>query len=266
MAEALAGKVAVVTGAGHSVGAAVARRFVEAGARVMLVDRDDAALADLAAELGEDAGIAGHSCCATEDRLAVNNLIAATIDAHDRLDIVVDTDRQVVYGDALEVSGPELTSAIELNVRGPLLLAQAAAKRMLQQEVAEGESRGSIVFVSSVLGARTVPGLLPYSVACAALDQLTRSLAIGLAPERIRVNAVAIGAVMTDALRTALRERPELREPLIATTPLGRIGDPAEAAEAALFLASVRSSFVTGQVLGVDGGRTALDPLTTPAG
>lgn len=266
MAQSVQGKVAIITGAAHGVGAAVARRFIEAGARVMLVDRDDEALASVVGELGAEAKMAGHSCCAMEDRLAVNNLIAATIDAHDRIDIVVDTDRVVTYGEALDMTGAEFAAAVDVNLRGPFLLAQAAAKRMIQQEAEEGAARGAIVFVSSVLGQRTVPGLLPYSVACAALDQLTRALAIGLAPHRIRVNGIAIGAVMTDALRDMLRDKPEMREPLLKTTPLGRIGDSDEAAEAALFLATGAASFVTGQVLAVDGGRSVLDPLATPAG
>lgn len=266
MAGELEGKVAVITGAGHGVGAAVARRFVEAGAKVMLVDRDDDVLSALASDLGEEALVAGHSCCAMEDRLAVNNLIAATIDAHDRLDIVVDTDRQIFLGHALEMTGEEIGHAIDVNVRGPLLLAQAAARRMIQQETPEGQPRGSIVFVSSVLGQRTVSGFLPYSVACAALDQLTRALAVGLAEHQIRVNAVSIGAVMTDALKNLMRQNPEMREPLLATTPLGRIGDPDEAAEAALFFAARSASFVTGQILAVDGGRMILDPLATPVG
>ena len=95
------------------------------------------------------------------------------------------------------------------------------------------------------------------------LDQLTRSAAVCLAPQGIRVNAVALGAVMTANLRQALREREELRDEIAAVTPLGRIGEPEEAAEAALFLASPAAGFITGQIVAVDGGRLVLDPLAS---
>jgi 7-alpha-hydroxysteroid dehydrogenase len=102
-------------------------------------------------------------------------------------------------------------------------------------------------------------------VSCAALDQMTRSLAVALAKDGVRVNAVALGGVMTAHLKEALKDREELRAELAAVTPLGRIGEAEEAAEAVMFLASDAASFITGQILGVDGGRMNLDPMDRPA-
>ena len=145
-----------------------------------------------------------------------------------------------------------------------LLRIDPDSRLMVGIDLAEQAFRGALVNISSIAAQRTVPELLAYSVSCAALDQLTRSFAAALAPQAIRVNAVALGAVMTRRLREALSERGELRDEMVSVTPLGRIGEAEEAAEAALFLASPAASFVTGQVLAVDGGRLVLDPLASP--
>ncbi|MEM1345639.1 MAG: SDR family oxidoreductase, partial [Pseudomonadota bacterium] len=150
------------------------------------------------------------------------------------------------------------------NVRNVFTLAQATARRMIAQSEDDPDFRGAIVTVTSIAARRTVPELFAHSVSCAALDQLTRSMAACLAEHRIRVNGVAIGSVMTQTLREALKERSDLREEMVRVTPLGRIGEAEEAAEAAVYLASDKASFVTGQIMAVDGGRTVLDPLASP--
>ena len=134
---------------------------------------------------------------------------------------------------------------------------------MISQAEARGEERsnGAIVHVSSLAGQLASPEVAAYSISCAALDQLTRTLAVTLAPHGVRVNGVAPGGVMTDALKGSIADAPSLRPALIGRTPLGRIGEANEAADAALFLASDKASFITGEILVVDGGRSALDPL-----
>jgi 7-alpha-hydroxysteroid dehydrogenase len=147
-----------------------------------------------------------------------------------------------------------------------LRLSQLVAKRMIKQaDGAEEGCAGSIINLSSIAARRTHPDLMAYSVSSAALDQLTRSLAVALAPDRIRVNALAIGSVMSSSLRSTLRENSDFRQDIEDHTPLSRIAAPTELADAAQFLASDAAGFMTGQILTLDGGRTLLDPVAAPA-
>ena len=263
----ITGQTAIVTGAANGVGLAIAARFAEAGARVVLMDLDEEHLTDATAKLTNDGLDAIAVAGDVRERLTIANLISATIDAFDRIDILVNASRQVSYGDPLEMAPDELTELFDQNVGANLRLTQAVVKRLLKQrEDAEDTTpAGAIVNVSSIAAARTRPELAGYSISCAALDQLTKSMAVSLARHRIRVNAVAIGSVMSASLRGAFQENEALRDQMVAATPIGRIGQPDEAAEAALFLASERANFVTGQILAVDGGRTLLDPMEMPA-
>jgi len=268
MANELRGKSAIVTGAAEGIGLAVARRFVEAGVVVMMADVDEDKLEAEVAALGE-AGYAGKASGFHGDlrqKLTMTNLIAATLDAHDGIDILVNAARYIVTSDPLNPDADHFEDSMAQNVTANLRLSQIAARRMI--EIAATEERPAdraILNVSSVYARRTLPELLAYSVSCAALEQLTRSLAVALASHRIRVNAIAVGGVLGRALGEALREGENLHEALTAVIPLGRLGEAHEAAEAALFLASPSASFVTGHILDVDGGRLLRDALETPA-
>ncbi len=265
MSGLLEGRTAIITGAGGGVGLAVARRFAEEGATILVTDRDEDAL-EAEADAMAGAGAEVHRwCCDLREKLGISNLIASAADRLSRIDILVNASMAPVQGDAMDVDLETFDSAWAGNVRSVFLLSQACARRMIETREADANAPiGAIVNVSSIAGQRTTSQLFPYSVACAALDQLTRSMAVSLAPKGVRVNGVALGAVMTRAMVAALRETEGLRAAMIRATPLGRIGEADEAAEAALYLASPRASFITGQILAVDGGRLALDPLATP--
>jgi len=148
-----------------------------------------------------------------------------------------------------------------------LRLAQAVAKRMIGQSKnrENDEIIGSIVNLSSIAATRTMPELMAYSVSSAALDQLTRSLAVAFASHGIRVNGIAMGSLMSASLRESLKDNEDLHEIIEAATPLGHIGEANEAADAAVFLASSKANFITGQILTVDGGRSLVDTVTIPA-
>ena len=265
MAGLLEGRSAIVTGAGGGVGLAIARRFAEEGATLLLTDRDEDALDAEADALLESGAKVHRWCCNLREKLGIANLIASATDRLERIDILVNANLTPVRGDAMAVDVETFDSAWAANVRSVFLLSQAAARRMIEARAGAADAPGAaIVNISSIAAQRTTPQLFPYSVACAALEQLTRSMAVSLAPSGVRVNAVALGAVMTRAMVVALRETEGLREALVRATPMGRIGEADEAAEAALYLASPRASFITGQILAVDGGRMALDPLATP--
>ncbi len=267
MAHRLDGRVAIVTGAGGGVGRAISKRLVEAGCHVMLADTDEGQLAATLDAVGSDGpGKVEHFHCDVCQRLDTNNLLAATMSAFDRLDILINAARRVDRVDFFDLTEQDIDQAMETNLKSSLLISQAAARKMIALAKDRDEPcQGAIVNISSIAAKRTLPELLPFSVSCAALDQLTRSMAVALAPEGVRVNGVAVGGIMTRSIREALKEVDDLRAEVTAATPLDRIGEPAEAAEVALYLASDAASFVTGQIVAVDGGRSLLDPLAKPA-
>ncbi|MEM9524637.1 MAG: SDR family oxidoreductase [Pseudomonadota bacterium] len=264
MSFSIAGKTAIVTGAANGIGLAIARHFVEEGANVMFVDMDDAALT---AQIGDKVGEIGPIRMFNGDlrqKLTIANLLSATIDAFERIDILVNAARQVMPGDAMNPDDKAIETALQQNVLAGLRLSQMIAKRMIKQASEAGDDSGqagSIINLSSITPRRTHPDLLAFSVSAAALDQATRSLALALAPRRVRVNAVAFGSVMSASLKRSLKEDEGLRESVLSVTPMGRIAKSSELAAAVQFLASEASAFVTGQILTVDGGRTLLDPV-----
>lgn len=261
----LGAKTAIITSAAQDVGVALARRFHDAGARVMLADADEKALAGAEAALKVEDGRLARFHYVAQDRLSIANLLAATIDRFDRIDILVNGAQTIMApGAFLELDTAQFDAAFGDNVRAIFQLSQSVAKRMIQQAGSGERMAGTIVNMTSIASSRTVPELLTLSVSSAALDQLTRSMAASLAPHGIRVNAIALGGVMTDRLRTAFREDEGLRGDMIRVTPLGRLADLEEVAEAALFVASDHASYITGQIIAVDGGRTLLDPLASP--
>ena len=269
MTFSVSGKTAIVTGAASGIGLAIARHLVDKGANVMFADVDEARLD---AEVGEEARAEGPIRMFSGDlteKLTISNLLSATIDAFDRVDILINANRKMVVSEVLNPDSDAVEELWRQNVLSALRISQITAKRMIQHAqrdgVESGAMLGSIINLSSIAAQATRPELLAYSMAAAAMDQMTRSLAVALAPKGIRVNAVAFGSVMSASLQASLKENPGFRDEIAAATPLGRIAAPAELAEAVQFLASDAAGFVTGQILTVDGGRGLLDVVTAPA-
>jgi 7-alpha-hydroxysteroid dehydrogenase len=267
MSFSIAGKTAVVTGAANGVGLAIARHFADRGANVMFADMDEGRLKH---ELGDvlEAANMRYFACDLREKLSVANLLSATIDAFDRVDILVNASRQMVSSDPLDADDQTLDLLLRHNLVTSYRLSQHFARRMIQQAERDGDEEapaGSIINLSSIAARRTQPELLAYSVSVAAVDQLTRALAVALAPHRIRVNGVAFGSVMSASLQGALKEHEEYRKEIIGHTPLARIAAAGELAEVVQFLASDGAGFMTGQILTVDGGRTLVDPVDAPA-
>ncbi len=268
MSFSIAGKTAIVTGAANGVGLAIARHFVNQGAQVMFADMDEARLEAEVDAISTSDSHARYFAGDLRQKLTLANLLSATIDEFDRVDILVNASRQVIHSDALNPDDDAFATLMDQNVVTSLRLSQTVARRMIKQ--AEGSDQaerniGSIINLTSIASRRTHAGLMSFSIACAALDQMTRSMAVALAKHNIRVNAVAIGSVMSASLRDALKEDSDLRGRVADATPLGRIGEADEVAEAVQYLASDGAGFVTGQILTVDGGRTLIDPVVTPS-
>ena len=267
MSLSIAGKTAIVTGAAHGVGRAIARHFADKGANVMFADMDEEGLVRELGDVPEEGGNTRYFAGDLRQKLSVANLISATIDAFERVDILVNASRQVVRSDPLNPDDDAVETLIQQNFMTALRLSQVVAKRMIRQaeESGNGGPAGSIINLSSILASRAHPELMALSISNAALEQMTRSLAVALARDGIRVNAVAMGSVMSTSLQEHLKEHPDFRAVIEKGTPLGRIASASELAETVQFLASEGSGFITGQVLTVDGGRTLLDPVTAPA-
>jgi len=180
--------------------------------------------------------------------------------------VLVNASRQFLPTDALDSDDTSVETLWQENVMTAMQLTQQVAKRMIKQsEGKEDGSVGSIVNLSSTTSRHTRPELMAYSMAAAALEQMTRSMALTLAPHRIRVNAVAFGSVMSGSLKASCAENREWRDDIRNHTPLGRIASPSELADTIQYLAADSSSFLTGEVIVVDGGRSLLDAVDAPA-
>ncbi len=265
MSFSIAGKTAIVTGGANGVGLAIGRHFADAGANVMFADMDEKRLTE---ELGEQADDSNIRFFAGDlrEKLTIANLLSATIDAFDQVDILINGARQVIPSDPLDTEDDSVRTLLNQNLMPALRLSQLVAKRMIKQAGDENENpAGSIINLSSIAARRTHPDLMAYSVSTAALDQMTRSLAVALAPNRIRVNSIALGSVMSASLQSTLKENRDFRDDIEKHTPLARIAAPTELTETAQYLASDAAGFITGQILTIDGGRTLLDPVAAPA-
>lgn len=267
MTFSISGKTAIVTGAANGVGLAIARHFADVGANVMFADMDEDRLAKELGDNHED-GNTRFFVGDLRERLTIANLLSATLDAFDRVDILVNASRQVLPSDPLDMDDHSVSTMLDQNLMASFRLSQLIAKRMIKQagDNPDDEPAGSIVNLSSIAAERTHAKLLAYSISSAALNQMTRSMAVALAEHRIRVNALAIGSVMSASLKDRLKEAGgELRNDILNNTPLGRIAPASDVAEAAQFLASDSAAFVTGEVITLDGGRTLLDPVAHSA-
>ncbi|WP_299080991.1 SDR family oxidoreductase [uncultured Ruegeria sp.] len=265
MSFSITGKTAIVTGGANGIGLAIGRHFADAGANVMFADMDEKRLAEELGEQADDSNIR-YFAGDLREKLTIANLLSATLDAFDQVDILINGSRQVIPSDPLDTDDDSVRTLLNQNLMPALRLSQLVAKRMIKQSDEDDEGpAGSIINLSSIAARRTHPDLMAYSVSTAALDQMTRSLAVAFAPSRIRVNSIALGSVMSASLQSTLKENRDFRDDIEKHTPLARIAAPNELTETAQFLASDAAGFITGQILTIDGGRTLLDPVAAPA-
>lgn len=241
----LDGKVALVTGASRGIGRATALALATSGAKVMLSSRKQQDLEAVAAEIGDDQ--AGVFAANAGDTDAAAACVAATVERFGSVDILVNNAATNPYfGRAIDIDLPRYDKTWEVNVRGMLVWTQEAYKASMAQR------GGCVVNMASVGGMGVSAGIGIYNTTKAAVIHLTKNLAGELGPG-VRVNAVAPGLVKTDMARALW----EANEAAIArNTPLGRLGEPDDIANMVVFLASDAASWITGQVMVVDGGAT----------
>ena len=246
----LRGKVAIVTGSTRGIGRAIATRFAERGARVVISSRDAAACESVAGELraaGREA-IAISAHVGKKDQL--QNLVDRTIEAWGGIDVLVcNAAVNPYFGPLSGISDEAYDRILSSNVRSALWLSNLSFPSMAAR------GGGSAIFLSSVAGLSGTNVIGAYAVSKTALIGLARSLAIEWGPRQIRVNALAPGIVKTDFAK-ALWDDPKIAEPAIARTALRRLAEPDDVAGPALFLASRAAAYITGQTIVIDGGLT----------
>ncbi len=256
----LAGRVTVITGAAQGIGQACAERFALEGAPVVLLDVDDARGEALANRLGSQGAQALYRHCDVGDKAQVDAAVAAALDRFGRLDVLVNNAGIFRAADFLDIAEADFDAVLRVNLKGAFLMGQACARAMVRQGTG-----GAIVNMSSVNGVMAIPSIASYNASKGGVDQLTRVMSLALVDHGIRVNAVAPGTIATELARQAVLGSDEARARILSRTPMKRLGEPAEVADAVAYLASVAASYITGEILYVDGGRRTLN-YTVPIG
>ena len=249
----LEGRVAIVTGAAQGIGAACAERLAGNGAAVALWDVDDARGAELAKRLAASGARAQYMHCNVSRKAEVDAALAETIAAFGRVDALVNNAGIFKAADFLEISEADWDAVIDVNLKGAFLVGQAVARVMAK------DSGGAIVNMSSVNGVLAIPSIASYNVSKGGINQLTRVMALALADKGIRVNAVAPGTIATELAKNAVLGSEEAKQRIMSRTPMKRLGEPAEIADVCAFLVSSAASYMTGEIVYVDGGRLTLN-------
>ena len=240
-------KVAIVTGGGSGIGLAIAEKFVASNILTIIVGRDEKKLAAAKEKLGE--------LCVTissdlSDLTGIPALVAHIINQYGQVDILVNNAGINMKKEFTEVSDEDFQKIILTNVTAVFALSREVVKNMLEK------GGGSIINISSMASQYGIPKVIAYTASKSAVEGMTRAMAVELSPKGIRVNCIAPGFIATDMSAKALNSDAERKQKVMSRTPMGFLGDPADIANAALYLANGEANYVTGVVLPVDGGNS----------
>ena len=249
----LGGRVVVITGAAQGIGAACARRLVGDGASVALWDMADGPGQALADELAAGGAQALYQHCNVAVKAEVDAALAATLARFGHIDGLVNNAGIFKAAPFLDITEADWDAVLDVNLKGSFLVGQAVARELVKA------GRGAIVNMSSVNGTLTIPTIASYNASKGAINQLTRVMALSMADQGVRVNAVAPGTIATELARSAVLTSDEAKNRILSRTPMKRLGEPEEIADVVAFLLSDASSYVTGEIVVVDGGRMTLN-------
>ena len=239
--------IAIVTGGGSGIGFAVARKFTENGVLTYITGRDREKLENAAKELGE---------LCRPARLDMNELdkipgfIQEVAARHGHVDILVNNAGKKKKKHLTEVTDEEFQRIITTNLTAAFVISREAVRSMLPRK------KGCIIHISSMAAHYGIPNVVAYSASKTGLEGMTRSMAVDLSPEGIRVNCIAPGYIVTAMTSKAFNGDPQRQSKVLSRTPMGKMGNPEDIANAAWFLASDQAAFITGEVLKVDGGNS----------
>jgi glucose 1-dehydrogenase len=237
-------KICIITGGASGIGAACAHVFAREGAKVVVADI--------------------HTPTETVDALYVEadvstktgaeRLVSTTLKRHGRIDVLLNNAGITHAADFLDLAEEDFDRVLRVNLKGMFLCGQAVAREMVK-----AQTRGTIINMSSVNAVLAIPNQVPYVVSKGGVNQLTKVMAMGLAAHGIRVNGIGPGTIATELAKKAVLGSEAAKTKVMSRTPMGRLGEPEEVANVALFLASDESSYLTGQTIYPDGGRLALN-------
>lgn len=240
-------KIALVTGGASGLGFAIAQRLIKQNIFTIITGRNQQKL--------DDAQLALGSMCAAKN-IDMNQLdeipkhVKAIVDAHGSIDILVNNAGINLKKDMFDVTDAEFQQIIQTNLTGVFTLSREVSKIMIAQK------SGSIVNISSMAAHYGIPKVIAYTASKAAIEGMTRSMAVELSPVGIRVNCVAPGFIKTNMSSAALDKDPERKNRVLSRTPMGKLGVPEDVANAVNFLVSEEANFITGVILAVDGGNS----------
>ena len=251
-------KSAIITGAAGGLGLAIAKSYVEDGARVIISDVTDEQGEAAAQQLRDSGFEVYYHHCDVSKKVDVDELVAFAVDKFSRLDTAVANAGIVHVCDPLELAEEDFDRVININLKGVYLTGQAAARQMLTQKDDQHGEKGSIINMSSVNAVLTIPEISAYVMAKGGVMQWTKAFAIRLAKQGIRVNAIGPGSIATEMFKKVVAD-PGKYAGVLSRTPMGRTGEPDEIGKVAVFLASHYASYITGETVYADGRRMGLN-------
>lgn len=240
-------KVAVVTGGASGLGLAITKKLVQGGIKTIIIGRNENNLKAVVESLG---GLCSYKIYNLQDLKGIPQLVQEIVDENGKIDILVNNAGINQKKHFMEVTDEDFQNIVQTNLTSVFAMSREATRFMLEKE------SGCIINISSMAARYGIPYVISYTAAKSAIEGMTKAMAVELSPKGIRVNCVAPGFIATDMSAKALNNDPERKQKVMSRTPMGKLGEPADVAEAVYYFATDASKYVTGVILPVDGGNS----------